>query len=121
MPRCVSNSDGRAEEHLVLTGTREGLEFVVDSQRVGVEKPDPGIFHIALRRMGVPPGRTLYVGDIRRSTKRGARGAGIHFVLIDPSGGYAAPGTPHIASIADLPAWAEAHFTLPTLERDRHG
>src|SRR6185436_19650533 len=40
----VSNSDGRAERHLEQSGMREGLEFVVDSQIEGVEKPDPRIF-----------------------------------------------------------------------------
>ncbi|MFI5372913.1 MAG: HAD family hydrolase, partial [Candidatus Eisenbacteria bacterium] len=34
----VSNSDGRAEQHLRHSGVRSGLEFVVDSHVVGVEK-----------------------------------------------------------------------------------
>ena len=39
--RCavVSNSDGRAEMLLADCGMLPGLEFVVDSHRVGVEKP----------------------------------------------------------------------------------
>jgi FMN phosphatase YigB (HAD superfamily) len=110
---CVSNSDGRAEEHLVQTGTREGLEFVVDSQIEGVEKPDPKIFAIALDRMGVAPGRALYVGDIRSVDERGARDAGMHFVLIDPFGDYAGEATPSIASIGRLPEHVRERFTMP--------
>jgi len=49
---CVSNSDGRAERHLENCGVRAGLEFVVDSKLVRVEKPDPAIFRIALERLG---------------------------------------------------------------------
>jgi len=59
---CVSNSDGRAEWHLERCGVLAGLEFVVDSQIVGVEKPDPAIFTIALERLGLPAERALYVG-----------------------------------------------------------
>lgn len=110
---CVSNSDGRAEQHLVDTGTREGLEFVVDSQLVGVEKPDPGIFTIALEKLGLPPELVLYVGDIRGVDEVGSRAAGLHFVLIDPSGEYAAPGSPRIATISELPRYVAMNFQLP--------
>lgn len=113
---CVSNSDGRAEQHLVDTGTRDGLEFVVDSQVVGVEKPDPAIFAIALAKLGLPPERVLYVGDIRGVDEVGSRAAGLHFVLLDPSGKYAAPGSPRIATIAELPTYVAMNFQLPHRE-----
>jgi len=108
---CVSNSDGRAEEHLSACDVRAGLEFVVDSQLVGVAKPEPGIFHIALQRLGLPAHRTLYVGDLRGVDGAGARGAGLHFVLLDPYGDYAEAGEPSVDSIARLPEWVAAHFT----------
>lgn len=110
---CVSNSDGRAEEHLVRTGTREGLEFVVDSHLEGVEKPDPAIFRIALERMGVPPERAVYVGDLRSVDEAGARAAGMHFVLLDPFGDYAGEHTPSIPSIDRLPAHLASRFAVP--------
>ncbi|NOT33652.1 MAG: HAD family hydrolase [Candidatus Eisenbacteria bacterium] len=111
--RCVvSNSDGRAAHHLKNSGVLEGHEFVVDSQLVGVEKPDPRIFQIALGRMGVAPDRALYVGDIRSVDEVGSAAAGMHFVLIDPSDDYAADGAPRIASIGELPAHIEARFQI---------
>jgi len=109
----VSNSDGRAERHIIDWGLRDELEFVVDSTLVGIEKPDPRIFRVALDRMGVAPQRALYVGDIRCVDEAGSRAAGMHFVLIDPSGTYAAPGAPRIASITELPAWIAGAFTTP--------
>jgi FMN phosphatase YigB (HAD superfamily) len=109
---CVSNSDGRAEDHLEACDVARGLEFVVDSAIEGVEKPHPGIFRIALERLGVPAERALYVGDLRAVDGRGARGAGLHFVLLDPYGNYAAPGEPAIASIAALPDWIRVNFDL---------
>ena len=101
----VSNSDGRAEWHLRHTGVFDGIEFVVDSGLVGIEKPDARVFHIALERLGVDPACALYVGDIRSVDEVGARAAGMHFVLIDPSGSYAPPGSPAIREIRELPDW----------------
>jgi putative hydrolase of the HAD superfamily len=109
---CVSNSDGRAELHLKTFGVREGLEFVVDSQHEGVEKPDPRIFAIALARLGLPAERTVYVGDIRSVDEAGARGAGMHFVLIDPFGDYAPPRQLAVRRLEELPALLASNFTL---------
>lgn len=109
---CVSNSDGRAEETLVACGVRDGLEFVVDSHLVGIEKPAPGIFAIALERLGVEPGRALYVGDILSVDRDGSYGAGMHFTLIDPYGDYAPPGVPAIATIGQLPDSLQHRFEL---------
>lgn len=110
---CISNSDGRAEAHLVETRTRDGLEFVVDSQLEGVEKPDPGIFRIGLERMGVAADRALYVGDLRSVDEAGARAAGMHFVLIDPFGDYAGDSVPSIPSIDRLPEHLRGRFATP--------
>jgi len=121
--RCavVSNSDGRAEMHLADCGMLPGLEFVVDSHQVGVEKPDPGIFRIALDRMGVVPGRALYVGDIRSVDEVGARRAGVHFVLLDPYGDYAPPATARVAAMDELTTWIEDRFEPPAKGRARSG
>ncbi len=113
----VSNSDGRAEWHLEQGGVREGLEFVVDSQIEGVEKPDPRIFRVALDRLGVAAARALYVGDIRSVDEVGAAAAGMQFVLIDPYGDYGDPGVDSIASISLLPAWVSERFSVPVSSR----
>jgi HAD superfamily hydrolase (TIGR01509 family) len=110
----VSNSDGRAEWHLERGGVREGLEFVVDSQIEGVEKPDPRILRIALDRLGVAAARALYVGDIRSVDEVGARAAGMHFVLIDPYGDYGDRSVDSITSIARLPEWVGERFSVPS-------
>jgi len=112
--RCavVSNSDGRAEHHLRDCDVLRGVEFVVDSHLVGIEKPDPGIFRIALERMDVEPRRAIFVGDIRSVDEAGARAAGMHFVLLDPYRDYAGPGTPSIDGIRDLGPWLESRFRV---------
>ena len=109
----VSNSDGRAAWHLERGLVREGIEFVVDSHHVRIEKPDPAIFRIALDRLGVEGARALYVGDIRSVDEVGSRAAGMHFVLIDPYGDYGDRSVDSIASIARLPEWVRARFSVP--------
>jgi putative hydrolase of the HAD superfamily len=109
----VSNSDGRAEFHLVHSGVRDGMEFVVDSHLVGVEKPDPRIFAIALEKLGTAPRATLFVGDIRSVDEAGAAAAGMRFVLIDPYGDYASPGAPRVAGMHELATWVGATFATP--------
>lgn len=117
----VSNSDGRAEQLLIRCGMREGVEFVVDSQLVGVEKPDPAILHIALDRLGVAPERALYVGDLRCMDEAVARAAGVHHVLIDPYGDYAPAGDPAVANIEQLPTWIGTHFITPAEDPSGNG
>lgn len=67
-------------------GLERFFEFVLTSEEVGVEKPDPRIFWIALERMGLKKEDALYVGDDPASDLEGARNAGIDFVLFSPSG-----------------------------------
>jgi HAD superfamily hydrolase (TIGR01509 family) len=80
----VSNSDGTIEEGLIQLGLRDPLDAVFDSTRVGVEKPDARIFEHALAALGVPAERTAHLGDLHAVDVVGARGAGIHGVLVDP-------------------------------------
>lgn len=108
----VSNSDGRAEQHLRDCGVLEGIEFVVDSELVGVEKPDPAILRIALERLDVPASRAVYVGDILSVDEAVARAAGAHFVLVDPWGDYG-PALPSIDQMSKLLHHLAARFSLP--------
>ena len=101
----VSNSDGRAEEALVALGLRDHFELVVDSQLVGVEKPDPRIFAVALEQMGLAPSEALYVGDIYEVDVVGARRAGLEVILVDPRGRHRERDVrtaPTIAGVVEL-------------------
>lgn len=87
----VSNADGligeRLRAHEILqVGPGLGVEVgcVIDSGAVGVMKPDPRIFRIALEALAVDAGDVWYVGDIPGIDVVGARRAGIHPVLMDP-------------------------------------
>ncbi len=88
----VSNSDGRADEGLRAAGLLERFEFVIDSQLVGFEKPDPRIFAAALDRMGVAAAESVYVGDLYEIDVVGARAAGMDVILLDPFADHAGRG-----------------------------
>ena len=101
----VSNSDGTVEQSLIGAGLRPYLSGVVDSAIAGYEKPDPRIFTHALAMAGATPQRTLHVGDIYHADVKGARGAGIHAVLLDPFDDWTVNDcdrVPDVWAVADL-------------------
>ncbi len=78
----VSNADGRVRGLLEAAGLARLLEFVLDSAEVGVEKPDPRIFHVATGRLELPPSTCAYVGDIYEIDVVGAERAGLAGILL---------------------------------------
>ncbi len=85
---CISNSDGSVAALLGRVGLADQLDFVVDSGVVGVEKPDPAIFALALERAGAAAAQAVHVGDVFAIDVVGARRAGIEAVLLDPLARY---------------------------------
>lgn len=74
----VSNWDRRGPRLLARMGLEAFFDARVFSCEVGVEKPDPGIFREALRRLSVPPERMAMLGnspsrDLRPARKLGMR------------------------------------------------
>ncbi|MEV6106068.1 HAD-IA family hydrolase [Streptomyces sp. NPDC051940] len=59
----VTNATLRVEEDLAALGLSDLAHEVVSSARVGIAKPDPGIYEIAVSRAGVPAQRCLFVDD----------------------------------------------------------
>jgi putative hydrolase of the HAD superfamily len=89
----VSNADGTVADLLATAGLCQvgpgpGAELagLVDSAVVGVAKPNPAIFTLALDLAGASPDRAIHVGDTYQYDVRGARAAGVHPVLVDPLG-----------------------------------
>lgn len=101
----VSNAEGRVERDLDGAGYAGLFETVVDSHVVGVEKPDPQIFRIAMERMSVVPETAVFLGDVPSIDVAGARAAGLTPVLLDRHDLYASIDVPRLRSIAELPQW----------------
>jgi putative hydrolase of the HAD superfamily len=98
----VSNSDGRVEQALQAAGLRDYFDVVIDSALVGIEKPDPRIFHAALDALGVAPSEALYVGDLYEIDVIGARAAGMEAVLLGAPDAGTAPQCRSAPSIENL-------------------
>ena len=62
------------------------LDLLVVSSHLGVSKPDPRVFQMALNRIAVPPAAAIYVGDTYVKDVMGARAAGLTPVLLDRRG-----------------------------------
>ena len=84
----ISNSDGRITTILQQCGIAHLFDIVIDSHDVGVEKPDPQIFSLALQQLHIQPRQALYVGDIYGIDVVGAERAGLQAVLLDTLGCY---------------------------------
>ncbi|MBI3635048.1 MAG: HAD-IA family hydrolase [Candidatus Rokubacteria bacterium] len=82
----ISNSNGSVRDLMERLGLAAHLDFVLDSFEVGVEKPDPRIFRLALEHARVAPDEAVYVGDLYSVDVLGARRAGIAAILMDPDG-----------------------------------
>jgi len=64
-------------------GLEPYLNFIVTSQEVKADKPQPPIFLAALERAGVKASEAVHTGDQYRIDVVGARGVGITPILID--------------------------------------
>ena len=96
---------------LDLLGIKSLVDFAVVSEEFGVAKPDPSIFHEALRRAGVDAGEAVFVGDSVEFDMVGARDAGIPSVWVNRNGATwtesGPPPTREVRSLDDLPRLLE--------------
>ena len=111
----VSNADGTVEEQLRLhricqvgPGPGVPVEVVLDSSVVGVSKPDPTIFRLALDALGVDPHDAIHVGDTPAADVVGAWAADVTPVLVDPFHLHPTIECAHVASLAEVPALVQA-------------
>jgi putative hydrolase of the HAD superfamily len=80
----VSNFYGNLEAVCHSAGLASLFSVMVDSYRVGAEKPDPAIFRAALEPLHAGPETTVFVGDSLRRDREGARRMGMRFIWVAP-------------------------------------
>jgi putative hydrolase of the HAD superfamily len=102
----VSNSEGMLDTLFERLGIARHFDLLLDSGKVGVEKPDPRIFEIALERFATPPDEALHLGDIYSTDILGARAAKMRAALVDPYGHWEGmyadvPRVPGVVAVAD--------------------
>lgn len=79
----ISNSEGHLAELVAELGWSSDFDVVVDSGRLGIDKPDPRIFLHACAELGVPAAELLHVGDAWEADVNGALGVAAHAVWFD--------------------------------------
>lgn len=84
----VSNWEGDLRQRLEAMGIAHYFDFIGDSAVLGVSKPNPEIYLIACRALGVAPGECLHIGDRPESDVEVARAVGAAPVLYDPLGWF---------------------------------
>lgn len=105
----VSNADGTTAERLraqevLQVGPGLGVEVgtLIDSGVVGVAKPDPVIFKLALDALGSEASDCIYVGDMPGIDVVGARRSGIRPVVMDPFALQLDADYERVASLAEV-------------------
>lgn len=79
----VTNSPKLLLEVLPTLEIAQLLDNITISSVVGVEKPDPRIFRLALKQICVAPYQAVYVGDNLITDVNGANRAGMVGILLD--------------------------------------
>jgi putative hydrolase of the HAD superfamily len=109
----ISNADGRVEQELHNLGMQCYFERVYDSDVVGVEKPEPGIYELALNDLSLRPEEAVFVGDMFYIDIWGANRVGIPGLHLDPLGLYEGWPGAHIQDLRQLPDWLKEYAAAP--------
>ena len=106
----ISNWSTRIRHIAQETGLDALVDFIVASSEAGARKPDPHIFHVALHRAGVSPGRAVHIGDQVEDDVRGAERMGITPVFLwrKPGPPPALNGTAIVKDLSEFLAWLGA-------------
>jgi HAD superfamily hydrolase (TIGR01549 family) len=81
----TNNLREEQQDKLEFCGLAPLVDILVASEEVGVLKPDPEIFRIALKRADVAADEAVMVGDAWVNDVEGARNAGIRAVWFNPN------------------------------------
>lgn len=99
----VSNTEETVTSHdLDELGLGNQVDAIVLSSAVGVKKPEPRIFHIALQKLGVLAPECVFIGDDYECDYLGPRRAGLRSLLLrDEARSDAQCVTPELRAIVD--------------------
>ena len=80
----ISNAgdDADVQSQVDQARLRPYFELILTSASLGIRKPNPRIFQLAMRRIDADPGLTVMVGDTLGADILGARNAGIRSIWI---------------------------------------
>lgn len=78
----IANQPAGTDERLEGYGLLDYFDVCVSSGDVGIEKPDPAIFHLALEQAGCVPSESVMLGDRLDNDVRPAKALGFRTVRV---------------------------------------
>lgn len=103
IPVAVVSDWGHGLEAILLDLALGGhVDALVVSSRVGIAKPEPALFAMALSRLAIEPGGAVHVGDTYVKDVVGARAAGIAPVLVDRARRFGRLDCPVVHDLGEL-------------------
>lgn len=79
----LSNSEGHLAELVAELGWSSDFDSIADSGKLGIDKPQPGIFRHVCAELGVPCSALVHVGDSWQADVEGALGVAARAVWFD--------------------------------------
>jgi putative hydrolase of the HAD superfamily len=104
-------------------GIGEFFDSITISGEVGLQKPDPELFRMALRSINTDPDMALYAGDRPKFDMEGSHAVGMTSVLVEKDYAYALP--PNVAAdfvikdVTELPQLIHGNGWLSNVPADR--
>ncbi len=100
----ISNFSPNCQTLLGELGLAHYFDFFIVSGILGIEKPDPRIFHAAVVAAGKTIQEMIYIGDSVHHDIEGARSAGMDALLIDRAQRYVDGALPRLGDLRELSA-----------------
>jgi len=75
----ISNAWSQLDDLLTSWGIKDAFDVVIGSGDVGIMKPEPEIYQLALQRLGVQPQEAVFIDDFIENIN-GAQALGIHTI-----------------------------------------
>jgi putative hydrolase of the HAD superfamily len=103
----LSNSEGHLAELVAELGWSSDFDSIADSGKLGIDKPQPGIFRHVCGELGVPCSALVHIGDSWQADVEGALGVGARAVWFDtrhherklPHRAYGAASAPELREV----------------------
>src|SRR5262245_32292573 len=112
----VMRTPGRVLAQILERAGLPPFQVLAFSDQYGIRKPDPSMFRLALRRVGVTPEDAVHVGDDPVLDVEGALDAGMAVIQVAPEGRARAPVKPDavIRGLSEVPAAIERLASITT-------
>lgn len=99
----VTNAEGQTSVQMEKYGLDKLIDIIVDSDKVGIRKPNKGIYEIAANRLKVDPADCWFIGDSLFNDILGPSKAGVtHTLLYDPSDLYIKAPVNRISNLREI-------------------